>query len=409
MMTAICLGAFISHFTAGIVNVSLPHMTKVFETSLESMQWLTTGYLLVIVSLLPVMGKLGDRYGHRSVHNAGFALFAVSSVLIAFSPNMLVLLIFRMVQAVGAAMFQATNIALIALHMPKENRGRALGIVSTAVALGGMTGPVAGGFIAERLSWHWLFWIHVPIAFLATGLAWRYVPAHGQQRKSVPLDAAGMVLFAAVIGSVLFGLSNAAAWGWLSVEMIVLFVAAFTAFRLLLLRESRQAAPFLPLKVFRIPAVSFGLIISCASFAVANAVLVAMPFYLSGVADISPITAGKIMIAYPAALALSGPFAGHLSDRYGSRAFMFAGFVCMGAGLSVFSFFPDSLPIVIIIGILAIIGMGMGLIAAPNNSYMMQKAPIEHAGSIGGMIALTRNAGMALGAALGLGVMIVPG
>lgn len=152
MLAAICIGAFLSHFTAGVVNVSLPHFVSVFQTSLGTAQWITTGYLLVIASLLPVMGKWGDRYGYRRIHNAGYLLFGISSVLVAFSPHISVLLALRMVQAVGAAMFQATNIALITIHLPKEQRGRALGTVSTAVALGGMSGPVAGGFIAEWFS-----------------------------------------------------------------------------------------------------------------------------------------------------------------------------------------------------------------------------------------------------------------
>lgn len=181
MMTAICMGVFISHFTAGIVNVSLPLFTRIFQTELETVQWITTGYLLVIASLLPVMGKLGDRYGHRRIHNLGYVFFTISSVLVVFSSNVSVLLILRMVQAIGAAMFQATNIALITIHFPKEKRGRALGIVSTAVALGAMTGPIAGGFIAEWLSWQWMFLIHVPIALIATLLALRNIPEPGQE------------------------------------------------------------------------------------------------------------------------------------------------------------------------------------------------------------------------------------
>jgi MFS family permease len=143
MLISICIGVFISHFTAGIVNVSLPQFEKIFQTSSGTVQWITTGYLLVIASFLPIMGKLGDRYSYRLIHKLGYIVFTISSVLVAFSPNITVLLILRLAQAVGAAMFQSTNIALITIHIPKENRGRALGIVSTAVALGAMTGPIA--------------------------------------------------------------------------------------------------------------------------------------------------------------------------------------------------------------------------------------------------------------------------
>jgi len=405
MMTAICMGVFISHFTAGIVNVSLPLFTRIFQTELERVQWITTGYLLVIVSLLPVMGKLGDRYGHRLIHNLGYVFFTISSVLVVFSSNVSVLLILRMVQAIGAAMFQATNIALITIHLPKEKRGRALGIVSTTVALGAMTGPIAGGFIAEWLSWQWLFLIHVPVALVATLLAWRYIPDRGQERKLEPFDSIGMILFIFVIGSVIFGISNGNVWGWLSAETLSLFVAAVIVFLMFLLRESRQRASFLPLVVLRIPAISYGLIISCVSFMLANTVLVTMPFYLSRDAGFSSLTVGTIMIAYPILLAFSGPIAGHLSDHYGSSSFMLMGLCGMGIGLAALAFFLHQLPTVGIVAVLALIGLGMGLIASPNNSFIMRYVPMENVGSIGGMIALTRNAGMVLGAALGLGAI----
>ncbi|MBP1988855.1 MFS transporter [Paenibacillus eucommiae] len=405
MMMAICMGAFISHFTAGIVNVSLPQFTQFFQTDLGKVQWITTGYLLVITALLPVMGKMGDRYGFRRIHNLGYVFFTISSILLTFSTHISVLLVLRMVQAVGAAMFQATNIALITLHVPKENRGRALGIVSTAVALGAMTGPILGGWIAEWFSWQWLFLIHVPAAAAATLLAFRYIPVGGQKRRSDSFDKVGALLFMVGISSVIFGISNASSWGWLSVQTIFIFAAALITLLILLLWEQRQTFPFLPIRALRISAVSYGLIVSCASFMLANTLLVVIPFYLSGTAGLSPSTAGYMLAAYPITLALAGPVAGYLSDRYGSRRFMFLGLGGMGSGFALLALYLGQLPVIGVLAVLALIGLGMGLIASPNNSFIMKHAPAEHIGSIGSMIALTRNAGMVIGAALGLGVI----
>ncbi|WP_338463392.1 MFS transporter [Brevibacillus borstelensis] len=202
-----------SHFTAGIVNVSLPRLTETFHAGIGTVQWITTGYLLAVASLLPVMGKLGDRYGQRRIHNLGYVCFTISSVLIAFSPNVAILLLLRVLQAAGASMFQATNIALITMYMPKERRGRSLGIVSTAVALGGMSGPIAGGMIAQWLSWQWLFLIHVPIILFATWLAFRSIPNQEPERKPGTFDGMGAVLFTAVIGIVILGVTQGQVWG----------------------------------------------------------------------------------------------------------------------------------------------------------------------------------------------------
>lgn len=405
MMTAICLGAFLSHFTAGVVNVSLPSFTQLFQTELGVAQWITTGYLLVIASLLPVMGKLGDRYGHRMLHNYGFLLFTISSVLVACSTTIATLLVLRVVQAVGAAMFQATNIALITLLLPKEVRGRALGIMSTAVALGGMTGPIAGGFIASVLSWEWLFLAHVPVAVVATVLAFRYIPVHLPKKQAKSIDVFGSGLFTIAASSLIFAISGGNEWGWLSARQIMLYGLAVVVLWLLIWRGRHQAEPFLPVAVFRLPAVSTGLLISFASFVLANLVLVAMPFYLLDYAKMSSLSAGYLLTAYPLLLALTGPLGGWAADRYQAQAVVLAGLGSMGAGLAALGVWLGHMSTVELIAAIALVGAGMGLIASPNNSYIMKHVPLEHAGAVGGMIALTRNAGLVTGAALGLGMM----
>ncbi|WGU95818.1 MFS transporter [Paenibacillus dendritiformis] len=406
MMTAICLSAFLSHFTAGVVNVSLPRFITVFQSDIGTVQWMTTGYLLAITSLLPLMGKLGDRWGHRLIHNWGIALFTISSVLVALSPNLAVLLGMRIMQATGAAMFQATNMALITFHMPGAHRGRALGFVSTAVALGGMAGPVAGSFTAAWLSWQWAFLIHVPVALLATGLALRFIPAdQKEEKRNSSLDLVGAILFMGGIGSGIYAIVNGGALGWGSPSMLMLYVVLLIVWPLSWLWQSRQEEPFLPLAAFRIPAVACGLLISCASFLLANIALVLMPFYISEITAVSAADIGYVMLAYPLLLAVIGPIAGHLSDRIGSRRLMCLGLCAMAGGFMLFSGSFGELPLWGIICTLALIGAGMGLIASPNNSFIMSYAMKDDAGSIGSMIALTRNVGLVLGAALGLGLM----
>ncbi|MNO37762.1 putative transport protein HsrA [compost metagenome] len=406
MMAAICMGAFISHFTAGIMNVSLPFFINHFQTELAKGLWITTGYLLVITALLPVMGKLGDRYGFRRIHNLGYVIFTMGSILVAFSPNLLILLVLRVVQGIGAAMFQATNIALISTHMPKEQRGRALGILSTAVALGGMTGPIAGGLIAEWLSWQWLFLIHVPVAIVATVMAYRYIPNLVQERKSGTVSIVGAGLFMAWITLLLLVITNGSKWGWMSAKTLMSLVFFSLLLVTFLFWERRQKTPFLPLQALKIPTVSVGLIVSCASFILSNTLLVLIPFYLMGTAaQFTSSTTGYMMAAYPIALAFAGPLAGYWSDRYGSRRLMLMGLTCMGSGFVLLLICLESIPVYGIAAILCLIGLGMGLIASPNNSYIMQQTPREHVGSIGGIIALTRNAGMVFGSALGLGMV----
>lgn len=403
MLIAISIGAFLSHYMATVVHVSLPYLTVALHTDSASLSWVTTGYLLAITSLLPVMGKLGERWGYHRLHNYGLALFTVGSLLTASAPDILTLLGFRLLQAVGAAMFQATNIALVTLHWPQQHRGRALGTLSTAVALGAMCGPAVGGLIVEWLHWRWLFLLHVPVALLGTWLAFRYIPRQEPERGKPASDPVGALLLIISAASGVYGLSLAGAQGWLATGTLLPLSLSLTALLLLLGWELRQPTPFLPVQVLRIPEVGIGLIISVVSFALANHGLVTLPFYLSGIENLTPSLAGVVLAFYPLLLAVTGPLAGHLSDAWGPKSLVPMGLAAMGGGAILFFLYLDSLSIWGISSVLALIGLGMGLLASPNNSFIMRHTPMEHIGAISGMIALTRNLGMALGAALGLG------
>lgn len=241
--------------------------------------------------------------------------------------------------------------------------------------------------------------------YLGYGLAFRYIPSHEQTKKASSLDLLGAGLFMLLVSSVIIAISNGNGWGWNSEGMLILFGGVLVLAWAFVWWERRQSVPFLPVAVFRLSAVSSGLFISFTSFVLANLVLVVLPFYLLDQAHVSPLTAGYMMTAYPLLLALTGPFSGWASDRFQARPLIFAGLGAMGVGMTVLAIWLEALSTVEIIGVLALVGAGMGLIASPNNSYIMRHVPMEHAGAIGGMIALTRNAGMVVGAALGLGMM----
>lgn len=401
MMAAVCIGVFISHFTAGVVNMALPHLAAVFRSDANTVQWITTGYLLAIAALLPVMGKLADRYGSRTIHNLGYIVFGVSSVLAACSPNLTLLLITRIMQATGAAMFQATNMALISVHLPHSHKGRAFGLVSTAVALGGMAGPAVGGLLVEWVNWRSLFIVHMPAAILATWLAYRYVPVVRPKRTITAFDYTGAVLFTLFMLLLIASLTQGSSLGW---HPLVMPTAAGFILMALYRCERRHPDPFVPVASLRMPAIRLGLAVSCVSFMLTNAVVTALPFYL--LRSSSPASAAGLMLsAYPFMLAVSGPLAGYLSDRHGPRKWMLAGISLTAACVLVLVLNLGYMPAVGISFMLILLGLGMGLTVSPNNSFIMKHTPAGLAGSTGSMIALSRNTGMAVGAAIGISYM----
>ncbi len=408
MLLAICLGAFVSHLTAGIVNIALPGLSILFQQDISLVQWVASGYLLVIASLLPMMGKWGDRFGGKRIHNTGYIIFGVSSVLTLFAETLYGLLVLRVVQALGAAMFQATNIGLVSRYFPQESRGRALGFVSTAVALGALSGPMIGGLIMDWLNWHWLFLIHVPVLAIATFLAIRYIPVDGSGTFQTP-DWVGGVLFAASIIAFIFGISNGNAWGWTSSGILIAFgisAAALAGLYGWLGRRMRQKRePFLNLSLFANPAVSVGMYVGLATFVAVFATQVTLPFYLLGVRHFSPTQTGIMIMMYPVALGVMGPISGSLSDKHGSSKITLIGLSCMSGALLLLSFIGAQTPMLLIAASLLALGSGMGMVTSPNYSLILGSVDKSNLGVVGGMVALVRNLGLVLGTALGIALL----
>lgn len=405
MQISVYIGAFLSHFTSNIVNVALPKLTETFQEPISLIQWITIGYILTISVTLPVMGEIADRVGYRLLHNMGFIVFTISSILVAIAPNLTFLLIFRVFQAIGTAMFQSTNMALIILHTPKPKRGQALGMISTFVALGGMFGPVVGGWMIEWLNWHWLFLVHVPFTVLAIILSTKFIPKSQLVRRKDSIDGIGLSLFICMIGSLIFGIANGSQWGWFSNQIGLFILITGLALILLILWELKQKHSFLPFHLFQNPLISTCLLTILVTFIVANATIVSIPFYVSKTFHLPADLIGYLMITYPVILSIMGPIAGKLSDQYGSKRFILMGLTSMlGNSLTIF-ILQGQLSIYQILFILVLSGIGMGCVASPTNRLVMELIPSSFIGVIGGLLALLRNLGTLMGASLSLALI----
>ena len=152
LLAGLLTGPFFSMLSIGIVNVALPSLAVLFGEDVDTVQWVSLGYLMTIPLLIPLMGIAGGRFGHDTVHNIGLMLFAAASLMIVFSPGLAWMTVFRILQGVGASMFQANNMTLISLAFPPDKRGRVLGMLSGSVGLGSLLGPSVGGVLIEWFS-----------------------------------------------------------------------------------------------------------------------------------------------------------------------------------------------------------------------------------------------------------------
>lgn len=212
MLITICSGAFLSNFTIGSVNIALPGLALSFGVSLIYMQWAVIGYLLSLTILLPLMGKLANHYGMRRVHNLGYLAFAATSIIVACAASAQMLIVARLLQGAAASMYQATNIGLISRHFPNTQRGKAMGWVSLAVALGAVCGPLVGGALVQWLSWQWLFILPALIMAGAVVLANRAIPFEDGQHPD-KIDVIGAMWFTVALSAFITALAQGYVWG----------------------------------------------------------------------------------------------------------------------------------------------------------------------------------------------------
>ena len=402
VMGMVDIGAFMATLDASIVNISLPKISLYFHVPLSGLvEWVIIAYLIVIVSLLLILGRLSDMLGQKLLWVSGLAIFTVSSALCGAAPSLLTLVIFRALQGIGGAMLMAIGPAMITRAFPVTERGRALGLLGVVVAAGTSAGPTVGGIITQVFSWRWIFYINVPIGIIAVIVTLRLLrermrPNWGGQR----FDLAGAVLLAAGICSLMLGLSFGQEWGWHSIRIKGLFAASLALLAGFAINERYVAQPVVDFSLFRDRLFSASIASSFLCFLALFAVMFLMPFYLEELLALSPHEAGLIMTAVPLTLSVVAPISGWLSDRFGSQVLSSLGMAISCVGLWFLSQLTARTSSFDIVWPLVITGLGQGLFQAPNSNAIMSAVPPMRLGIGSSFLATVRVLGQASSVAL---------
>jgi EmrB/QacA subfamily drug resistance transporter len=399
VMAAVGMGIFLSTIDGSIVNIALPTLSREFGVDFALVQWVILAYLLTITTLMLSVGRLADMLGKKSIYTAGFIVFTAGSVLCGLAPAAVWLIAARVVQAVGAAMILALGMAIITESFPPAERGTALGISGSLVSIGIVVGPTLGGLILEALSWHWIFFVNLPVGIAGTWMVIRFVPDFrppGGQR----FDFGGALTLFAGLLALLLALTFGQRLGFGSWPILAL-VAAFLLFLVRFIGiELRTSQPMIDLRLFRNHLFSVNLITGFLTFVAIAGTTLLMPFYLEDVLRYPPSQIGLLLAVVPISLGFTAPISGWLSDRFGTRPITVAGLaVLVGgylalstlqAGTGAAGFMLRYLPI----------GFGMGMFQSPNNSAIMGTAPRGRLGIVSGMLAITRTLGQTAGIAV---------
>lgn len=394
VLAIVCIGIFMSTLDGSILNIANPTIAHDLSVDLKQIQWIVTGYMLVVTASLLFFGNLGDKIGSNKVYALGFLIFTAGSLFCGLSSHLPGLISARVFQALGASMLMATGIGLVSNSFPPEERGKALGLTGSIVGIGNMSGPALGGFLVARFAWPVIFWINIPIGVVAFYLAWRFLPQQPTSDDSKGFDPCGIVLFG--LAAIILVLSMATG---VSIEWR-LFLLGLVLLMLFYRFEKSHPQAMLELGLFRVKPFLYGNIMGFIIYVTQTFMFFLLPFYLERLLNYTPGQSGLLMTVPPVCMAVAAPLAGNLSDRIGPARLTSISYLLISIAFALFSAMNENTTAFFIISGLAIMGIGLGCFGSPNNSAILSAVPKNKAGYTGGFIATVRNFGFSLGIAL---------
>ena len=368
------------------VNVAIPTIAQTFAADAIQISWVSTAYLLTAAVFLLPCGRLADMKGRKLVYLYGMTTVIIASLLASTSSSIEMLIAWRVLQGMGAAMLFGTGVAILSAVFPPKDRGRALGINVSAIYLGLTCGPLLGGWVTQNISWRGVFIIHVPVAILVLVLAKLKLEGEFKGKPGQRLDLVGAVIYAFTIVSLMMGLSKLPQWqGWALLVSSAVSLFVFVRF------ESQQQYPLLDVNIFKgNRALNFSCLASLALYTSTFALTFLMSLYLQTIKGLSPQLAGAIMICQPMFMALLSPTAGKLSDIIEPRYLTSLGMASISIGLVLLAGLTPTSSIKFVLLCLSFTGLGFALFSSPNTNAIMSSVDKAHLGVASSSVSTTR-------------------
>ena len=402
VLALVCLAAFLDVIDTTIVNVALPSIREHIHFTVQSLQWIASGYLLTYGGCLLLGGRAADLLGRRRLFVAGTLLFGASSLACGLAGSEGVLIGARLAQGLGAAMMTPAALSILTTSFPEgTDRTKAIGLWSATIPLGAVIGVLAGGVLAQGAGWRWVFFVNLPVCAVVLAGAFRLLDNDGRKAPIKDFDVVGAVLSTVGVLGIVYALVNAPTVGWGSVRTIGELVGAIAVLGLFIVTELRHRNPLFPLSIFRIK----GLAAANAAQVIAQAGFYSMFFfitlYMQNVLGFSPIEAGAAYVPVTIGVGMSAGISSKLLPRTGSRAIIMAGALIGAVGVFWLaqipvrgSYIADVLP-----G-LVVMALGLGAIFVGVQTAANAGVPADKAG----LAAALGTASGQLGSALGLAI-----
>ena len=328
MIAILFIGAFAALLNNTLLNIALPTIMTEFQVSPSKVQWVTTSYMLVNGILIPASAFFIQRFTNRSVFLCAMSLFTLGTFVAMISPNFLMLVVGRMLQAAGSGMMMPLLMNVILIAFPIERRGTAMGVFGLVMFVAPAIGPTLSGWIVEHYSWRVLFAIILPFGIIALIYA-AFRLKNITPLKEMKLDVFSVVLSSIGFGGLLYGFSSVGDYGWSNIHVYSTITIGIIALIIFILRQLKMEEPMLDFRIYRFPMFALSSVISVVISASMFSGMILTPLYIQEVREISPFHSGLLMLPGAVLMGLMSPITGRLFDKFGAKVLAIIGLSIM--------------------------------------------------------------------------------
>lgn len=373
ILISLIIGAFFSILNETLLGVAFPQLMVELNVSASTLQWLTTGYMLVVAVLIPVSALLVQWFTTRQVFLGAMIIFTAGTLVSGIAPGFSILLIGRILQAAGTGLLMPVLMNTILLIYPPEKRGAAMGSIGLVMMFAPAIGPTLSGIILDSLEWRWLFYIVIPFAILSIIFAFIYL-----KNVSVPtkpkVDVLSIMLSTIGFGGIVYGFSSSGK-GWGSLEVYGMIVLGIAALLLFVIRQLKLKEPLLDLRAFKYPMFTLTTILLSIMMMTMFSTMTLLPFLFQGALGLTVYATGLIMLPGSLLNGLLSPITGKLFDRFGPRAIVIPGTIILAIVMGFFTQVTASTPKMVFIILHVSMMVSISMIMMPTQTNGLNQLP----------------------------------
>ncbi|WFR65623.1 DHA2 family efflux MFS transporter permease subunit [Paenibacillus amylolyticus] len=381
ILFAMLLSGFIGLFGETALNVALTPLMGLLEVGPTTIQWLTTGYLLVLGILVPVSGMLLQWFTTRQLFTTSLIFSIAGTLVAALAPSFEILLVARVLQAVGTALLLPLMFNTILVIFPIEKRGAAMGLIGLVIMFAPASGPSISGLILANLSWHWIFWISLPFFLISLVCGLLFLPNISKLTKP-KIDVLSIILSTLGFGGIVYGFSSAGGrgetgGGWTSPVVVATLVIGVLSLLLFSIRQLRMKQPMMDLRAFRYPMFTIGLILIFISMMMMLSSMLILPMYLQQGMAVTALTAGLVLLPGSLLNGFLSPIMGRLFDKFGPKWLVIIGMAIVSVVLFMYTGIEATTSLGTIITLHVFMMVGISMIMMPAQTNGLNQLPPE--------------------------------